>query len=877
MKKWLAALAAASVLMSAAALTEADIGDRALEGEPPDREIVAEEPAETPVEALDTFELVEDGEAEPEIYSGEIADVPEEYSPEAGPAEVAPAQAMPAAEADDGGAQAAYGVDLSDPAYGADNPARSGTASWYCYGRVREKCGVALNWNDGQPGDAARWYDAAQAWSASGRESAYTLGAKAREGAVAVYGDGRLAFVEAIQDGDIRATEWRDSAVCEALLDLDADPPQGFIYPRATVAEGQCGEHMRWNLYADRTLEISGRGGMWDYDASPWSGGAYGDIHQVNICAGVTGIGASAFSAVDMRAVVMADTVSSMGSGAFRACAGLREIALPKGLSAISDRAFEECYGLRRVTLPDGLEVIGEGAFRQSGLKQVALPEGLEAIGAGAFARTPLTALRVPSGVKRIGFLAFGGCWALSEITAGQGGAYMARDNALYTADGETLVLCAAKRSGTFVAMQGVKHIEASAFEGSGLSEVVLPEGVEDIGDGAFTGASGLRRLNLPASLTHVGAAFVNGPGRLAVRAVYGTYGHRYCRRQDAGHRARGAIERYTLTMNIDRSGSGAAKLYVGEKLQLSTGRGGAAFESDNPGCASVSEGGLITAQRAGSGHVFITDKSGARTALDVTVTDPYTPTGIALDGPDTVTLAMDSTLTLKAALQPVSAWTALTWESSDATVALVDAGGAVSPVGEGFTTITVTTENGLRASARVEVINPYKVREIALDRSGIVALDLNETLQLNVTLTPASAKTPLTWRSSNPRVAAVSDAGLVTPVGKGTARITVSTANRKSAFVKVKVADLYTPVKVALNHSGALKLRVGQEVRLSAELSPATAKTTFRWTTSDSAVAGGSSRGANATIRARAPGTAIITVTTENGRTDTVRIKVVK
>lgn len=869
MKKWLAALAAASVLMSAAALAEAELSDRAAEDEPAGREVVSGEPAETPVEVLDAFELAGDGEAEMELYPGETAE-----APEAAPEEAPPEEEIP--EASDGGAADEYGVDLSDPAYGADNPARAGTAAWYCWGRVREKCGVALNWNDGQPGDAARWYESAREWTASGRESAYTLGAKARENAVAVYGDGRLAFVESAQGGDIWATEWRDGAVCGALLDPEADPPEGYIYPRAAVAGGQCGEGVYWNLYADRTLEISGRGDMWDCDDSPWSDGAYGDVQQVNICAGVTGIGAGAFGGVGMRGVTMADTVSSMGPGAFRGCPALREIALSKGLSAIADRAFEECYGLRRVELPDGLSAIGEGAFRQSGLKQIALPEGLETIGAGAFARTPLTALYVPAGVNRIGRLAFGGCWALAEIAAGQGGAYAARDNALYTADGETLLLCAPRRSGTFVARQGVKHVEAGAFEGSELTEVVLPEGVEDIGDGAFTGASGLRRLNLPSSLTHIGAAFVNGPARLSVRAVYGTYGHRYCRRQDASHRARGAVERYKLTMNIDRS-DGAAKLYVGEKLQLSTERSGAAFESDAPWCASVSNGGLITAMEAGSGRVFITDGTGARTALDVVVTDPYTPTGIALDGPADVTLAMDSALTLKPALRPASAWTALTWTTSDATVATVDAGGTVSPVGEGFTVITVTTENGLRASARVEVINPYKVREIALDRSGVVALDLHETLQLSVALTPASAKTPLTWKTSNARVATVSDAGLVTPVGKGTARITVSTANRKSASVKVKVADLYTPVKVMLNHSGTLKLRVGQEVRLSAELSPATAKTAFRWTTSDSAVAGGSSRGANATIRARAPGTAIITVTTENGRTDTVRIKVVK
>jgi uncharacterized protein YjdB len=60
--------------------------------------------------------------------------------------------------------------------------------------------------------------------------------------------------------------------------------------------------------------------------------------------------------------------------------------------------------------------------------------------------------------------------------------------------------------------------------------------------------------------------------------------------------------------------------------------------------------------------------------------------------------------------------------------------------------------------------------------------------ITLKTKLTPAKAKTTLTWSSSNKKIATVTQKGVVKGIRKGTVTITVKTANGKKATVKVTV-----------------------------------------------------------------------------------------
>ncbi|MDE7298155.1 MAG: Ig-like domain-containing protein, partial [Lachnospiraceae bacterium] len=150
---------------------------------------------------------------------------------------------------------------------------------------------------------------------------------------------------------------------------------------------------------------------------------------------------------------------------------------------------------------------------------------------------------------------------------------------------------------------------------------------------------------------------------------------------------------------------------------------------------------------------------------------------------PKSLTLNPGKTRTLTPSLTPEGAETTYTWTSSNKKVATVK-NGKVTTVGVGTAKITVKTANGKTATCTVTVKNPPE--GVKLSKTSI-SLKKGETYSLKATLTPSNTYTTYTWTSSNKKVATVKN-GKVTAVGKGTATITVKTANGKTATCKVTV-----------------------------------------------------------------------------------------
>lgn len=79
-------------------------------------------------------------------------------------------------------------------------------------------------------------------------------------------------------------------------------------------------------------------------------------------------------------------------------------------------------------------------------------------------------------------------------------------------------------------------------------------------------------------------------------------------------------------------------------------------------------------------------------------------------------------------------------------------------------------------AANRVEQIvisQPVPCTGLTLSQNTITFTAIGQTQQLTATLTPADTTEALTWVSSNPDIISVSDTGLVTCIGVGTATIT--------------------------------------------------------------------------------------------------------
>ena len=144
------------------------------------------------------------------------------------------------------------------------------------------------------------------------------------------------------------------------------------------------------------------------------------------------------------------------------------------------------------------------------------------------------------------------------------------------------------------------------------------------------------------------------------------------------------------------------------------------------------------------------------------------------------------------------------------------------------------------------------------------------ETLEAYVYPDYATDKS-LTWTSSDPSVAAVND-GIVEAVSAGTANITVSTQNGKTAVCRVSVKKPVTyPTELKLDKT-VISIGKGESYKLIASVNPSDAAVkTVRWTSSDRSVvtvSGGRIYGKN-------NGTADITAWTPNGIKAVCRVTV--
>lgn len=130
-------------------------------------------------------------------------------------------------------------------------------------------------------------------------------------------------------------------------------------------------------------------------------------------------------------------------------------------------------------------------------------------------------------------------------------------------------------------------------------------------------------------------------------------------------------------------------------------------------------------------------------------------------------------------------------WSSNNVKVATVSAQGVITAVSEGDTLISATTNDGnITASCAVKVTgDTVDVESVALDYSAL-SMIIDDVISLNATVLPENATDPsLSWTTSDPTIATVSDLGKVTAVSPGIATITVTTNDGdKKAICNVSV-----------------------------------------------------------------------------------------
>ena len=186
-------------------------------------------------------------------------------------------------------------------------------------------------------------------------------------------------------------------------------------------------------------------------------------------------------SLLEVPALVGDMDTTVIGWGAFAGNTDITSVVIPEGVTVIEGCAFEGCSNLETVILPQTLMEIGNYAFDGcTSLRDVVLPETVTFVGSGAFNEA--------------------GCGSFTGP-----GAFYSYNCFTYSGFDSITIASGADLSGDYM------------FSACAATEVNLPNDLEMLGQGAFSGCRNLDELTLPDTLRELGAYCFANMGYLQI------------------------------------------------------------------------------------------------------------------------------------------------------------------------------------------------------------------------------------------------------------------------------------------------------------------------------------------------------------------------
>lgn len=262
----------------------------------------------------------------------------------------------------------------------------------------------------------------------------------------------------------------------------------------------------------------------------------------------------AAFCGTRFKRIIMPRTINDIGNRTFMGCGSLQEVVMPNAPISIGNEAFCGCGSLMLIPETNKVESVGEEAFyncAQLGmLKQtmcldftsavtisdeafygckmieaVVFSEALRSIGGSAFYNcTSLADVELSPNTFRLSYSSFqntpwltankevvDGITYLGTVALSSNSALTFREGTLGIADNFHATNVDNVSNLTFPST--LRYIGSNAFSGFGIKNIVLPDGLEEIGKKAFYQCANISEVSFPNTMQFIGESAFSETG----------------------------------------------------------------------------------------------------------------------------------------------------------------------------------------------------------------------------------------------------------------------------------------------------------------------------------------------------------------------------
>lgn len=182
---------------------------------------------------------------------------------------------------------------------------------------------------------------------------------------------------------------------------------------------------------------------------------------------------------------VIADSVTTIGNGAFNNCGGLTSVTIGAGVTKIGKYAFWLCTGLTGIAISNSVTTIDDSAFVEC---------------------NNLLTVNIGSGTTSIFDGAFDNCKGLTQfIVDSSNPAYASPDGVLFNKAVTFIMQFPMGKTGNYTIPNTVTSINDKAFQHCyRLDNIIIPNSVTSIGNLSFAYCNGLLSITIPDSVTSI-------------------------------------------------------------------------------------------------------------------------------------------------------------------------------------------------------------------------------------------------------------------------------------------------------------------------------------------------------------------------------------